>query len=156
DLDRDRSKPEHEAQQLADLRAIGIDWDGEIVRQSERTALYREALEMLRAAGRVYPCWCTRAEIRAAAEAPHGPLPEGLYPGTCRKLSDAEREERERSGRPAALRLDAQAEEIAFDDRLHGETAGLVDDFVLWRGDDTPAYQLAVVVDDAEQSVDQV
>jgi glutamyl-tRNA synthetase len=156
DLDRARSKPEHEAQQIADLRAVGIDWDGEIVRQSERTELYREALERLQAMGRVYPCWCTRAEIRAAAEAPHGPLPEGFYPGTCRKLSEAERAERERSGRPAALRLDAEAQEIAFDDLLHGETSGVVDDFVLWRGDGTPAYQLAVVVDDAAQGVDQV
>jgi glutamyl-tRNA synthetase len=156
DLDRDRSKPEHEAQQIADLRAIGIDWDGETVRQSERTELYREALAKLRANDRVYPCWCTRAEIRAAAEAPHGPLPEGSYPGTCRNLTGAEREERERSGRPAALRLDAQAQEIAFNDLLHGETTGVVDDFVLWRGDGTPAYQLAVVVDDAGQGVDQV
>jgi glutamyl-tRNA synthetase len=152
DLDRARSKPEHEAQQIADLRAIGIDWDGEVVRQSERTELYRRALERL--GDRVYPCWCTRAEIRAAAEAPHGPLPEGFYPGTCRNLTAAERAER--SGRPAALRLDAQAEEVAFHDVLHGETSGPVDDFVLWRGDGTPAYQLAVVVDDADQGVDQV
>jgi glutamyl-tRNA synthetase len=156
DLDRARSKPEHEAQQIADLRAIGIDWDGEIVRQSERTDLYREALEKLEANNRVYPCWCTRAEIRAAAEAPHGPLPEGFYPGTCRDLTADERAERERSGRPAALRLDARNERVTFDDVLHGETSGVVDDFVLWRGDDTPAYQLAVVVDDADQDVDQV
>jgi glutamyl-tRNA synthetase len=156
DLDRARSKPEHEARQIADLRAIGIDWDGEPVRQAERTELYREALEKLQADGRVYPCWCTRAEIRAAAEAPHGPLPEGAYPGTCRELTGDERAEREHSGRPAALRLDAQATRIAFDDLLHGETTGIVDDFVLWRGDGTPAYQLAVVVDDADQGVDQV
>jgi glutamyl-tRNA synthetase len=154
DLDRARSRPEHEAQQIADLEAIGIDWDGEVVRQSERTELYRAALEKLDA--RTYPCWCTRAEIRAAAEAPHGPLPEGFYPGTCRKLTAEERAERERSGRPAALRLDAQDAEIAFNDLLHGPTTGVVDDFVLWRGDDTPAYQLAVVVDDADQAVDQV
>jgi glutamyl-tRNA synthetase len=154
DLDRARSKPEHEAQQIADLRAIGIDWDGEPVRQSERTERYRQALEGL--GDRVYPCWCTRAEIRAAAEAPHGPLPEGFYPGTCRNLTAAQRAERERSGRPAALRLDAQAVEIGFVDLLHGETSGPVDDFVLWRGDGTPAYQLAVVVDDADQGVTQV
>src|SRR6185312_1280088 len=156
DLDRARSKPEHERRQIEDLTAIGIDWDREAPRQSERTDRYREALGQLQAAGRVYPCWCTRAEIRAAAEAPHGPLPEGSYPGTCRNLTGAEREERERSGRPAALRLDAQAQEIAFNDLLHGETTGVVDDFVLWRGDGTPAYQLAVVVDDAGQGVDQV
>src|SRR5919204_286651 len=132
DLDRARSKPEHERTQIADLRAIGLDWDEEPVHQSERTELYREALERLQADGRVYPCWCTRAEIRAAAEAPHGPLPEGAYPGTCRKLTAAERAERERSGRPAALRLDARAAEITFQDLLHDETTGVVDDFVLW------------------------
>jgi glutamyl-tRNA synthetase len=156
DLDRARSKPEHERRQIADLRAIGLDWDREAPRQSERTPRYREALEELHAAGRVYPCWCTRAEIRAAAEAPHGPLPEGAYPGTCKGLTAEERAERERSGRPAALRLNAQAARIEFQDRLHGAMTGVVDDFVLWRGDDTPAYQLAVVVDDADQSVTEV
>ena len=156
DLDRSRSKPEHERTQKQDLRSIGLDWDAEAPHQSERTARYREALNQLQASGRVYPCWCTRAEIRAAAEAPHGPLPEGAYPGTCRQLSTAERAERERSGRPAALRLDAGASEIEFEDRLHGRVTGVVDDFVLWRGDDTPAYQLAVVVDDADQSITEV
>jgi glutamyl-tRNA synthetase len=157
DLDRGRSKPEHERVQIEDLKAIGLDWDDDaLLHQSARTDRYREALEQLRAAERVYPCWCTRAEIRAAAEAPHGPLPEGAYPGTCRRLSEAERAEREASGRPAALRLDAGAAEIEFDDRLHGRVTGLVDDFVLWRGDDTPAYQLAVVVDDADQAVTEV
>jgi glutamyl-tRNA synthetase len=156
DLDRARSKAEYEAQQVEDLLAIGIDWDEEAPRQSTRTDRYREALEQLGAEGRVYPCWCTRAEIRAAAEAPHGPLPEGAYPGTCRNLSAAERAERERSGRPAALRLDARAARIEFEDRLHGHTTGVVDDFVLWRGDDTPAYQLAVVVDDADQGITEV
>ncbi len=152
DLDRGRSRDEHERRQLADLAAIGLDWDGPVVRQSERTDLYRAALDRLP----IYPCWCTRAEIRAAAEAPHGPLPEGAYPGTCRRLTAAERAERELSGRPAALRLDAGGAEVEFDDVLHGRLSGVVDDFVLWRGDDTPAYQLAVVVDDDDQGVDQV
>jgi glutamyl-tRNA synthetase len=156
DLDAARSRPEHEHTQIDDLRAIGLDWDGEPLHQSARTERYREALEDLRRRGRVYPCWCTRAEIRAAAEAPHGPLPEGAYPGTCRRLSAAERAERERSRRPAALRLDAQAAQVEFEDRLHGTMSGAVDDFVLWRGDDTPAYQLAVVVDDADQGVREV
>ena len=156
DLDRARSKPEHERVQIEDLRAIGLDWDGEVLHQSTRTERYREALEELRRHGRVYPCWCTRAEIRSATEAPHGPLPEGFYPGTCRSLGEAERAERERSGRPAALRLDAGAARVEFEDRLHGHVSGVVDDFVLWRGDDTPAYQLAVVVDDADQGVREV
>jgi len=157
DLDPDRSRPEHEERQLADLRAIGIDWDGEPVRQSERSDLYARALSELEAAGRVYPCWCTRAEVRAAAEAPHGKLPEGAYPGTCKKLTDAERAERGRTAqRPAAVRLDARAQRVAFSDRIHGEVDGLVDDFVLRRWDGTHAYNLAVVVDDAQQEVGEV
>ena len=156
DLDPDRSRPEHERGQLADLRAIGLDWDEEPWRQSERHDRYREALTQLEQAGRVYRCWCTRAEIRAAAQAPHGLLAEGAYPGTCRVLNTAQRAEREASGRPAALRLDARGESITFTDRLHGEVTGTVDDIVLRRGDDTPAYNLAVVVDDADQSIGEV
>ena len=154
DLDPQRCRPEHERSQLADLERIGLDWDGPVVRQSERFPLYEEAIARL--GGRVYPCWCTRAEIRAAAEAPHDELPEGAYPGTCRELSAAERSERERSGRPPALRLDARAERVEFTDRLHGPTSGVVDDFVLRRGDGTPAYNVAVVVDDAAQGIEEV
>ncbi|HEX4805420.1 MAG TPA: tRNA glutamyl-Q(34) synthetase GluQRS [Conexibacter sp.] len=156
DLDPGRSRREHEAGQLADLAALGLDWDGPVVRQSARRERHRAALEALRASGRVYPCWCTRAEIREAASAAHGPLPEGAYPGTCRRLTAAQRAARERGGRPPALRLDAAGERIAFADRLHGEVAAVVDDFVLWRGDDTPAYNLAVVVDDADQGIGEV
>jgi glutamyl-tRNA synthetase len=157
DLDPQRSRREHEERQLADLRAIGIDWDGEPVRQSERTALYRDALARLEHAGRVYPCWCTRAEIRAAAQAPHGSLAEGAYPGTCRRLTAAEAAERARTAqRPPAMRLDAGAIEITFEDRMHGEVRGVADDLVLFRGDGTPAYNLAVVTDDAEQGIGEV
>jgi glutamyl-tRNA synthetase len=156
DLDPDRSRREHEAGQLADLRALGLDWDGPVVRQSERRERHREALAALRATGRVYPCWCTRAEIRAAATAAHGVLPEGAYPGTCRALTAAQRAAREASGHPPALRLDARGERVVFDDRLHGRVEGAVDDLVLWRGDGVPAYNLAVVVDDADQGVREV
>lgn len=156
DLDPARSRAGHERVQLEDLVAIGIDWDGEPVRVAGRVERHREALAALESAGRVYPCWCTRAEIREAAQASHGPLPEGAYPGTCRRLSAAERSERARSGRPAALRLDAGGEPVRFRDRLHGEVEGAVDDLVLWRGDGTPSYNLAVVVDDADQQVEEV
>jgi glutamyl-tRNA synthetase len=156
DLDPVRSRREHEAGQLADLAALGLDWDGPVLRQSERRERPRAALEQLRAAGRVYRCWCTRAEIHEAASAAHGPLPEGAYPGTCRRLTAAQRAARERSGRRPALRLDARGERIGFVDRLHGPIDALVDDLVLWRGDDTPAYNLAVVVDDADQGVGEV
>lgn len=156
DLDPGRSRREHEERQLHDLAAIGLDWDGPVVRQSERRERHREALAQLEAAGRVYPCWCTRAEVREAASAAHGPLPEGAYPGTCRRLTAAQRAEREASGRRPALRLDAGAERIAFEDRIHGPVEAVVDDLVLWRNDDTPAYNLAVVVDDGDQAIGEV
>jgi glutamyl-tRNA synthetase len=158
DLDRQRVKPGFEEQQLADLRAIGIDWDGDLVRQSERLDRYADAVARLENDGRTYPCYCTRAEIREAASAAHGPLPEGAYPGTCRELTARERAEREReaNGRPPALRLRAGRESVRFRDRLLGEQAGVVDDFVLRRGDGTPAYNLAVVVDDSEQGVGEI
>jgi glutamyl-tRNA synthetase len=157
DLDPQRSRAEHEEQQLADLRAIGLDWDGTPQRQSTRADLHREAVARLEESGRVYPCFCSRAEIRAATHAPHGDLPEGAYPGTCRDLTPTEREQRRReTGRAPALRLDARAERIGFTDRLRGPVEGVVDDFVLWRGDGVAAYNLAVVVDDADQDVAEV
>ncbi|MGH9134862.1 MAG: tRNA glutamyl-Q(34) synthetase GluQRS [Ilumatobacteraceae bacterium] len=160
DLDRVTASIEHERQQLADLAAIGLDWDGEVVRQSERFERYREAIATLERSGLVYPCYCTRREIRreieAAASAPHGRLPADGYPGTCRDLTASERGEREASGRPPALRLRTEHEEIEFVDRVAGVQRGAVDDVVLQRGDGVPAYNLAVVVDDAAQGIDQV
>lgn len=159
DLDRVTSSVEHERRQLADMAAIGLDWDGDVVRQSERFDIYRAYVDRLDALGRVYRCYCTRREIReeieAAASAPHG-LPDGAYPGLCRDLTADERAEREASGRRPALRLRTDGEQIAFDDLVLGNTAGLVDDVVLARADGVPAYNLAVVVDDALQGVDQV
>lgn len=156
DLDTGRVRRHFEAEQLADLEALGIDWDGEVVRQSERLELYAEALRRLEDQGLVYPCWCTRAEIRQAASAPHGDLPEGAYPGTCRRLTAAERAEREASGRPPALRVAAEAARVRFRDRLHGEQEGVVDDFVVRRNDGAFAYNLAVVVDDAAQGIGEI
>ena len=156
DLDRGRSRPEFERGQLDDLAALGLDWDGEVTRQSERGALYDEAIARLDAAGLLYPCYCTRAEIREAASAPHGPLPGGAYPGTCRSLSSAERAERERTGRPPALRLDAGAARVSFVDRVLGNYEGVIDDLVVRRNDGAVAYNLAVVVDDADQAIGEV
>jgi glutamyl-tRNA synthetase len=161
DLDTGRVRERFEREQLADLAAIGLDWDGEPVRQSARLDVYAEALAALERDGLVYPCWCTRAEIREAASAPHGPLPEGHYPGTCRRLTAAQRAEREASGRSPALRVDATdasgaAAEIAFTDRLHGAQHGAVDDFVVRRNDGAFAYNLAVVVDDGAQAIGEV
>jgi glutamyl-tRNA synthetase len=160
DLDRVTSSPEHEERQLADLAALGIDWDGEVVRQSDRFERYRTEIARLADQGRVYPCYCTRREIRAeiesAAQAPHVHLPDGAYPGTCRDLTVADRAEREAAGRRPALRLRTDGETIALVDRVAGPYAGAVDDVVLARADGVPAYNLAVVVDDAAQAVTQV
>ena len=105
-------------------------------------------------AGLTYRCWCSRREVAEAAAAPHDGLPR--YPGTCRDLSDVDVSERVASGRPAAVRLRADHAEITFDDAVHGSVSGRPDDVVLERNDGVPAYQLAVVVDDGEQGIDQV
>ena len=154
DLDPSDSRPAHEIRQLADLTAIGIDWDGPIVRQSERRAAHEAAVDHLVAEGRTYGCWCPRKELGEAAAAPHGVA--GAYPGTCRRLSDDERAARAASGRPPALRLDAGAEVVTAVDRLHGEITRQVDDLVLRRNDGIVAYNVAVVVDDAAMDVEEV
>jgi len=156
DLDRSRVRPGIEGGQLDDLRAVGLDWDGPVVRQSERMGLYEEAIARLDAEDLVYPCYCTRKEIRAAASAPHGISASDRYPGTCRELTKAERAEREAAGRPPALRVRAEGMRIAFEDRLLGHHEGETDDFIVRRNDGTPAYQLAVVVDDADQGIGEV
>lgn len=152
--DLDRVRPGAAQRQLADLAAIGLDWDGPVLRQSERLPHYDAAIAALTAAGRTYECFCTRREIQQAATAPHGPM--GAYPGTCRELTAAARAQHLADGRPAALRLRADVTEFEIHDDLHGSYRGPVDDVVLRRGDGIPAYNLAVVVDDAEQDVDQV
>ena len=157
DLDRVQASAEHEASQLRDLAALGLDWDGEVVRQSERFDRYEAAIARLERAGLTYPCYCTRREIREAASAPHeGDVPDGSYPGTCRHLSSGERAERAQAGRAPALRLRAQVAELTVDDDLLGPVTAGVDDVVLRRNDGVPAYNLAVVVDDAAQQVEQV
>ncbi|MFC9893022.1 tRNA glutamyl-Q(34) synthetase GluQRS [Nocardia sp. NPDC127579] len=152
--DLDRVRPGAAERQLADLATIGLDWDGPVQRQSERVAHYAAAIDTLTAAGRTYECFCTRREIQQAATAPHGPM--GAYPGTCRTLTAAARARHLADGRPAALRLRAEISDFEITDDLHGRYRGAVDDLVLRRGDGLPAYNLAVVVDDAAQGVDQV
>ena len=156
DLDAGRVRAHFVDEQLADLAAVGVDWDGPVVTQSSRLPLYADALARLRGRRLVYECYCTRAEIREAASAAHGPLPEGAYPGTCLRLSAAELEARRASGRPPALRVRADGASVAFEDRLLGRISGVVDDFVVRRGDGAFAYNLAVVVDDADQGVEEV
>jgi glutamyl-Q tRNA(Asp) synthetase len=150
DLDRPRVEPGAAAEILRTLEALGLEWDGEVLYQSRREALYREALERLRA--HTYWCGCSRREI---ADSSLGLAIDGarVYPGTCRAGLPA--------GRPArALRLRAPDEEIRFVDRLQGPQAQRlsrdVGDFVLYRADGVFAYQLAVVVDDAAQGMTDV
>jgi len=156
DLDRGRSRDGWISTQLKELETLGIDWDGEPVRQSERDGLYADAVRQLEATGLTYECFCTRAEIREATSAPHGDLPEGAYPGTCQNLTAAELAEQRASGRPPALRVRAEAASITFQDLVCGEATGTVDDFVIRRNDGDHAYNLAVTVDDADQGIDEV
>lgn len=153
DLDRQRCRPEFERTQLADLAAMGLDWEPTVVRQSERDDLYATALDGLSGAGLTFECFCTRREIAEAVSAPHAP--PGSYPGTCRDLTEAERAAR-RAERAPAIRLRPGVAEWTVSDALHGDVTGHVDDLVLRRGDGAHAYHLAVVVDDADQGVDQV
>ena len=154
DLDRVTSSRELGADQLASLAALGMRPDGEVVWQSERFDRYRDAISDLRAAGRVYECFCSRREIREAAQAPHDI--DGAYPGTCRELSTARRQEHLDAGRRPALRLRTDGERFTFTDLCADEYEGGVDDVVLQRNDGVPAYNLAVVVDDAAQGITHV
>jgi glutamyl-tRNA synthetase len=168
DLDAPRVRPGLEARILSELRWLGLDWDeGPDVggasgpyRQSERLSLYEEALGRLRGAGLAYPCFCSRAEIAASSQAPHGPSDEGpRYPGTCAGLGPAEVTRRAASRRPA-WRFRVPPGKVSFVDGVHGpyevDVAGAVGDFVVARADGIPAYQLAVVVDDAAMAVTDV
>ncbi len=157
DLDPLTARPEHERSQLADLEALELGWDPPVVRQSERRERHDAVLRELIDRGLTFPCYCTRREVLEAAAAAHGEGPEGAYPGTCRSLGAAARAEREAAGRRPALRLRVDAGlRVAVEDRLHGRVEGPVDELVLRRGDGVPAYNLAVVVDDADAGVEEV
>lgn len=154
DLD-DRADPEIADRQLADLAAIGVSWDGSATRQTAHAERYETVIDALDARGLLFECYCSRRDIAAAPRAPHAP--EGAYPGTCRHLTDSERTvRRQETGRPPALRLRTDTTRYTVHDVLHGDYTGLVDDFVVRRGDGVPAYNLAVVVDDAHSGIDQV
>src|ERR1700757_4564443 len=151
--DRTRSAIGH--RQLADLAAIGVRWDEPPEWQTQHQHRYDEVIGGLADRGLLYECYCSRRDIQQAPRAPHAP--QGAYPGTCRNLTDAERTaRREEIGRPPALRLRSEVTHSAVHDLLHGEYTGVVDDFVVRRGDGVPAYNLAVVVDDDAHGVDQV
>ncbi len=165
DIDAARCRPEFAAAILEDLRWLGLDWDSPVRRQSEHYSDYRAVLDALASRELLYPCFCTRAdiarEIAAAASAPHGP--DGpLYPGTCRRLTDAERAARIASGVPYALRLDvdralsAVSGPLAFEEDGEGVipcTPKMFGDVVLARKDVPASYHLCVTHDDALQGV---
>ncbi len=155
DLDTAAVRPEHYHSQRHDLSAIGLDWDGTVIRQSDRLADYDRAVARLTDADLLYPCFCSRKEIREAASAPNLAHAGHHYPGTCRELSSAQRSQRGRTRDPA-LRLRAGAAVRTFDDLVMGRHRFEIDDFVIKRNDGTPAYHLAVVIDDAAQGVDLV
>lgn len=153
DLD-DRTHDDVARRQLADLAAIGITWDDQPQWQSAHRDRYDAVVDGLITRGLVYECYCSRRDILSAPRAPHAP--EGAYPGTCRELTESERAVRRETGRPPALRLRSEVTEYTVTDLLHGSYTGVVDDFVLRRGDGVAAYNLAVVVDDALSGIDQV
>ena len=159
DLDVERCREEVEYRQLEDLAWIGLTWDGETIRQSERGDRYRAALAQLEAAGLTYPCFCSRAEIRAAASAPHGDAGPA-YPGTCRRLDRGEADARIAAGERHALRLAVPAGVERFDDFVHGPVAidvrATAGDLVLVRSDGAIGYQLACAVDDAQPEMTHV
>ena len=143
---------------IADLKWLGIAWDEPPLYQSERTAVYEEAFARLHDLGLVYPCFCTRAQLHAAA-APHLGEREGVYPGTCARLSPQEAAARSRTRHPA-MRLRVPDEQVAFCDGLYGPYAENLSqetgDFIIRRSDGLFGYQFAVVVDDALSGVTEV
>src|SRR5450432_2901341 len=176
DLDSTRFKMDFVSAMLEDLRWFGLewsegpDWGGQFApyNQSERMQFYRAALEKLRAGNFIFPCTCSRKDIQQAVTAPHGEGDEPIYPGTCRNKSE---EWRVTSGkqsqssshvtRHASLRFRVpDGETISFRDGNRGEQKFVAGkdfgDFVVWRGDDVPAYQLACVVDDAAMRITEV
>jgi glutamyl-tRNA synthetase len=158
DLDSARVRPGCAQQQAESLAWLGLDWDDAPVWQSERTERYEAALAALQERGVLYECFCSRADVRRAASAPHGP--DGpLYSGVCRDLSESERSARLALGRTPALRARMEGV-VEFGDDLQGPQHELLErttgDIVLRRSDGVVAYQLAVVVDDAAQGVTHI
>jgi glutamyl-tRNA synthetase len=160
DLDGPRAEMRFADAALADLEWLGLDWDGAALLQSTEIDRQNAAISRLIATGKAYPCVCSRGDIRGAQSAPQLGSVEPRYPGTCRgrfaSFSDAERV----SGRPAGARLLVPEGSISITDGVHGtsswDVAREVGDFLIAKRDKAPAYQLAVVVDDAAQGVTEV
>ena len=179
DIDPQRSRDEYALAVMEDLRWLGMDWDegpelpavgsgaplsergecGPYV-QSRCSAIYARALQRLQRQGCLYPCFCTRKELRALAGAPHVDDMGAPYPGTCRELSEAQRAALRQAGRQASLRFHGPSEPIRFRDAAQGPQTFRLDDcggdFAVQRSDGVIAYQLAVAVDDGRMRITQV
>ena len=161
DIDAERCRPEFTAFILADLQWLGLNWDGDVLSQSTRLPLYRACLDGLASRELLYPCFCSRAEIRASAAAPHGPDTDPVYPGTCRRLTVDERARRFAAGAPHAWRLDmeralAGVPRLTFIDEDDGEVVArpqMFGDVVLARRGVPASYHLCACHDDAHQGV---
>lgn len=180
DLDRDRCKPEFVAAMFEDLKWFGFAWgEGPDIggpfapyNQGERKDFYRAALEKLRIGGFIYPCTCSRKDIQAAVTAPHAAEDEVIYPGTCRPKGDKYRVAGDVNSAPGTMTPVTRhlspswrfrvpdGEVISFCDENLGEQQFVAGhdfgDFVVWRPDDVPAYQLACVVDEAAMQITEV
>ena len=153
-LDSDRCKPEYTEAAMEDCRWIGLNWEGDVLHQSDRLGLYREAFEQLKQSGYLFPCTCTRRDLENAVAAPHGEGGETIYPGTCR----------EQTTPPEAdcnwrFRV-SDGEHVTFEDAHYGPQQFVAGrdfgDFPVWQKNGMPSYQLAVVVDDAAQEITEV
>lgn len=157
DLD-DRSREEFYSRQLDDLASVGIDWDGDVLYQSIRGDRYTEIFEDLLDRGLLFECYCTRRELAEVASAPH--RPPGSYPGTCRSLTEVERAAGRAKltgmNRGPAYRLKTNAGALTVIDRIAGHYTGVVDDFVIRRGDGTYSYNFVSVVDDGDFDISQI
>ena len=160
DLDGPRTKKGADQQAIDDLRWLGLDWDEGPLYQSPRMPAYRAAIDRLLASNHAYPCVCSRAEVHSAASAPHAEDGSAIYPGTCRGRFKSVEDATRATGKPPAIRFRVPEETIEFADQFAGpqrfDVSRDLGDFVIAKSDGTPAYQLAVVVDDADMNVTHV
>ncbi|NBX58407.1 MAG: glutamate--tRNA ligase, partial [Gammaproteobacteria bacterium] len=160
DTDAERSKPEFTQQLMEDLQWLGLGWDGEIVAQSQRGAVYREALDKLERAGRVYPCYCTPLEIEVSRKSQLASGRPPRYAGTCRNLNDAQRAAKLAEGRKPTLRFRVpEGGRVEFIDLVHGEQrfeCADIGDFIVQRADGSAAFFFSNVLDDALTGVTTV
>jgi glutamyl-tRNA synthetase len=160
DIDGPRVKAGAGQQLIQDLQWLGLDWDEGPVYQSQRRPIYEDALRRLLESGRAYACTCSRKEVEAAASAPHAEDGAAVYPGTCRGRHASVSAAHASAGRAPAVRFELPDRIVEVADRFAGrrsyDVCGELGDFVIAKADGTPAYQLAVVVDDAAMRVTDV